>query len=116
MPAGRSERSRNPYAETYEERRERRQLERAFPGAVHDYEKQYSYVAIPNYANLLNGYRLEIGCAQQAAMRSAPRGAAAMQQHHVGVLGADLVERGPDAGVIVAVGAVGEGNAGAGGC
>ena len=53
----------NPYAETHEERRERRQLERAFAGAFHNYAKQYSYVAIPNYANLLNEYRLEIGCA-----------------------------------------------------
>ena len=51
----------NPYAETHEERRERRQLERAFAGAFHDYAKQYSYIAIPNYANLLNEYRLEIG-------------------------------------------------------
>ena len=41
--------------------------------------------------------------------------AAAVQQHHVGMLGADLVERVPDALVIVAVGAAGEGDAGAGG-
>ena len=41
--------------------------------------------------------------------------AAAVQQHHVGMLGADLVERLPDARVIVAVGAAGEGDAGAGG-
>ena len=34
--------------------------------------------------------------AQRAAMRSAPFGDAAVQQHHVGMLGADLVERGPD--------------------
>jgi hypothetical protein len=40
--------------------------------------------------------------------------AAAMEEHHVGVLGADLVERVPDADVIVAVGAAGEGDAGAG--
>src|SRR5271170_182444 len=40
--------------------------------------------------------------------------AGAVQQHHVGVLGPDLVERLPDAGVIVAVGAAGKGNAGAG--
>ena len=53
----------NPYAETHEERRERRLFEWAFAGAFHDYAKQYSYVAIPNYANLLNEYRLEIGCA-----------------------------------------------------
>ena len=51
----------NPYTETYEERRERRLLERAFAGAFHDYAKQYSYIAIPNYANMLNEYRLEIG-------------------------------------------------------
>jgi hypothetical protein len=44
----------------------------------------------------------------------APR-AAAMQQHHVGVLGADLVERVPDPRVIVAVHAAGEGDARAGG-
>ena len=40
--------------------------------------------------------------------------AAAMEKHHVGVLGAHLVERVPDAQVIVAVGAAGEGDAGAG--
>ena len=33
---------------------------------------------------------------------------AAVQQHHVGVLGAHLVERFPDAPVIVAIGAAGE--------
>jgi hypothetical protein len=53
----------NPHAEIYEERYERWQLERAFAGAFHDYAKQYSYIAIPNYANLLNAYWLEIGCA-----------------------------------------------------
>jgi hypothetical protein len=42
--------------------------------------------------------------------------AAAVQQHHVGVLRADLVERLPDAGVIVALDATGEGDAGAGRC
>jgi len=40
---------------------------------------------------------------------------AAMQQHHVGVLGADAVERRPNALVIVAIGAAGESDAGAGG-
>ena len=34
--------------------------------------------------------------AQQAAMRSAPFGRSAVQQHHVGMLGVDLVERVPD--------------------
>ena len=38
--------------------------------------------------------------------------AAAVQQHHVGVLRADLVERVPDTRVIVAIGAAGEGDAG----
>jgi hypothetical protein len=38
-------------------------------------------------------------------------GAAAMQQHHVRVLGARLVEHGPDAVMIVAVHATGEGDA-----
>ena len=51
----------NPYTETHEERRERRLFKRAFAGAFHDYAKQYSYVAIPNYANRLNEYRLENG-------------------------------------------------------
>jgi hypothetical protein len=51
----------NPHTETHEERRERRLLERAFAGAFHDYAKQYSYIAVPNYANMLNEYRLEIG-------------------------------------------------------
>jgi hypothetical protein len=51
----------NPYTETHEERRERRLLERAFAGAFHDYAKQYSYVVVPNYANMLNEYRLDIG-------------------------------------------------------
>ena len=51
----------NPYAETYEERRERRQLEWAFGGAFHDYAMKYPYIAIPNYANALNAYRLETG-------------------------------------------------------
>jgi hypothetical protein len=41
--------------------------------------------------------------------------AAAVQQYHVGMLGADPVERLPDAGVVVAVGAAGEGDAAAGG-
>ena len=50
----------NPYSETHEERHERRQLERAFAGAFHDYAKQYSYIAAPNYANRLNEYRLDI--------------------------------------------------------
>src|SRR3546814_1938939 len=36
--------------------------------------------------------------------------AATVQQHHVGMLGVDLVERGPDALVIVEVGAAGEGD------
>jgi hypothetical protein len=51
----------NPYTETHEERRERQLLERAFAGAFHDYAKQYPYIAVPNYANRLNEYRLEIG-------------------------------------------------------
>jgi hypothetical protein len=51
----------NPYAETHEERRERQRLERAFAGAFHNYAKQYSYIAVPNYADMLNEYRLEIG-------------------------------------------------------
>jgi hypothetical protein len=42
-------------------------------------------------------------------------GAAAKQEHHVGVLGARFVERGPDAVDIVAVEPAGEGDAGAGG-
>lgn len=37
----------------------------------------------------------------------------AMQQHHVGMLGLDLVEGVPDAGMVVAVEATGEGDAGA---
>jgi hypothetical protein len=37
--------------------------------------------------------------------------AAAVQQHHVEVLGADLVEGVPDGLVIVAIGAAGEGDA-----
>lgn len=51
----------NPYAETDEEQRERRTLEWAFSGAFHDYAKQYPFIAVPNYANLLNEYRLDIG-------------------------------------------------------
>jgi hypothetical protein len=51
----------DPYAEMHEERRERRLLERAFAGAFHDYAKQYPHIAVPNYANRLNEYRLEIG-------------------------------------------------------
>src|SRR6202012_4882197 len=39
---------------------------------------------------------------------------AAVQQHHVGMLGVDLVERRPDPRVVVAVGAAGEGDAGTG--
>jgi hypothetical protein len=51
----------NPYTETHEERRERRLFERALAGAFHDYAKQYPHIAVPNYANRLNEYRLEIG-------------------------------------------------------
>jgi hypothetical protein len=51
----------NPYAETNEERRERWELRSAFAGAFHDYVRQYPYIAVPNYANLLNEYRLDIG-------------------------------------------------------
>jgi hypothetical protein len=51
----------NPYKETHEERRERRKFKRAFGGAFHDYAMKYSYIAIPNYYNALNEYRLEIG-------------------------------------------------------
>ena len=51
----------NPYTETHEERRERRLLERAFAGAFQDFARQYRYIAVPNYANRLNEYRLEIG-------------------------------------------------------
>jgi len=40
--------------------------------------------------------------------------AAAMQQHHVGVLGANLVEYVPDALMVVAIGAAGKGDAGSG--
>src|SRR6266540_5788144 len=40
---------------------------------------------------------------------------AAMQQHHVAMLGADLVERVPDRGVVVEVEAAGEGDLGSGG-
>jgi len=40
--------------------------------------------------------------------------AAAVQEHHVRMLGADLVERVPDALVVVALGAAGEGDARAG--
>jgi hypothetical protein len=50
------------YKETNEERRERREFEQAFGGAFHDYAMKYSYIAIPNYSNALNEYRLEIGC------------------------------------------------------
>src|SRR3546814_2963215 len=39
--------------------------------------------------------------------------AAAVQQHHVGMLRVDLVERGPDALVVIEVGAAGEGDAAA---
>ena len=49
--------------------------------------------------------------AQLAAMVGALR-RAAVQQHHVGVLGAHLVERGPDRSVIVEVEAAGEGDCG----
>jgi hypothetical protein len=38
-----------------------------------------------------------------------------MQQHHVGMLGVDLVERVPDRGMIVEVEAPGEGDLGSGG-
>ena len=51
----------DPYRETDEARRERQELERAFAGAFHDYAMKYSYIAIPNYCNALNAYRLEIG-------------------------------------------------------
>jgi hypothetical protein len=51
----------NPYTETHEERRERQLLKRAFAGAFHDYAKQYPHIAVPNFANRLNEYRLEIG-------------------------------------------------------
>lgn len=51
----------SPYTESQEERRERRLFERAFAGAFHDYAKQYPHIAVPNYANMLNEYRLEIG-------------------------------------------------------
>ena len=51
----------NPHAETGEERRERQALERAFGGAFHDYARQYPFIAVPNYANGLNEYRLDIG-------------------------------------------------------
>jgi hypothetical protein len=51
----------NLYTEAHEERRERRPLGRAFAGAFHDYAKQYPHIAVPNYANMLNEYRLEIG-------------------------------------------------------
>jgi hypothetical protein len=43
-----------------------------------------------------------------------PAGAAAMEEHHVRMLGADFVERVPDAADIVAVGAAGKRDAGAG--
>ncbi len=36
-------------------------MKRAFAGAFHDYAKQYPHIAVPNYANMLNEYRLEIG-------------------------------------------------------
>jgi hypothetical protein len=49
----------NPYVETDEERRERRLLERAFAVAFHDFAKRY--IAMPNYGNMLNDYRLDIG-------------------------------------------------------
>jgi hypothetical protein len=51
--------------------------------------------------------------AQQAAIFSAPRGRAAVQEDHVRVLGHHLVEHRPDALVIVAVHAAGEGDPGA---
>ena len=51
----------SPHRETNEERQERRQLEWAFAKAFHDYAKQYSYLAVPNYGNALNQYRLHIG-------------------------------------------------------
>jgi len=51
----------NPYAETDEGRRKRRALEWAFGGAFHDYPRQYPFIAVPNYANTLNEYRLDIG-------------------------------------------------------
>jgi len=47
--------------ETNDERRERRQFEWAFAQAFHNYAMQYPYIAIPNYANALNRYRLDIG-------------------------------------------------------
>jgi hypothetical protein len=51
----------HPYAETDEERRERRALEWAFGGAFHDYARRYPFIAVPNYANGLNEYRLDLG-------------------------------------------------------
>jgi hypothetical protein len=47
--------------ETNDERRERRQLEWAFGQAFHNYAMRYSFLAIPNYGNSLNQYRLEVG-------------------------------------------------------
>ena len=51
----------DPYTETHEERHERRLFERAFAGAFNDFARQYRYIAVPNYANRLNEYRLDIG-------------------------------------------------------
>jgi hypothetical protein len=51
----------SPYAETNEEQRERREIQYAFAGAFHDYARKYPYIAVPNYANNLNEYRLDIG-------------------------------------------------------
>jgi hypothetical protein len=70
---------RNPYRETYEEMRVRRRLEDAFGGAFHNYAKQYTYIAVPNYANCLNAYRLDIGYqlnlrANPECSRDAPAG------------------------------------------
>jgi hypothetical protein len=48
--------------ETNDERRERRRVDWAFAEAFHDYAMKYSYIAIPNFANALNEYRLDIGC------------------------------------------------------
>ena len=47
-------------------------------------------------------------------MRSAPFGDAAVQQHHVGMLGVDLVELVPDQAMVVEVEPAGEGDLGAG--
>jgi hypothetical protein len=51
----------NPHAETDDERRERRELQWVFAGAFHDYARHNPDIAIPNYANELNEYRLAIG-------------------------------------------------------